>query len=44
MGMFVIKENEQELQRMGFENILNYIMEKPKLILSEPGSEQEKLA
>eukprot|EP00347_Sterkiella_histriomuscorum_P007183 403349944 len=35
MGLFVIKENDLELQRMNFEQILNLITERPKQLLSE---------
>lgn len=35
MGLYVLKENEQELLKMGFEQILNFITEKPKYMLSE---------
>jgi len=35
MGLFVLKQNEAELQQMSFEAILNYITEKPKIMLSE---------
>jgi hypothetical protein len=42
MGLYVMKENEQELLRMGFENILNFITERPKQILSELPSEDSQ--
>lgn len=35
MGLYVMKEHEKELLAMNFEQILNFITEKPKLILSE---------
>lgn len=35
MGLYVLKENDQELGRMNFEQILNFITEKPKNLLSE---------
>jgi hypothetical protein len=35
MGLYVLKENEQDLMQMGFEQILSFITEKPKFMLSE---------
>ena len=35
MGLFVLKQHENELLQMSFEQILNFITEKPKLLLSE---------
>jgi hypothetical protein len=35
MGLYVLSENEAELVNMSFEHILNFIIEKPKTILSE---------
>lgn len=35
MGLYVLKENESDLLQMNFEQILNFITEKPKFMLSE---------
>jgi hypothetical protein len=34
MGLYILKENEKEILEMNFEQILNFISEKSKLILA----------
>jgi hypothetical protein len=34
MGIWLMKESEEELLMMNFEQILNFITEKPKIMLS----------
>jgi hypothetical protein len=44
MSLFIMKVHEQDLLQMNFEQILNFISEKPKVLLSEtietPGGEE----
>jgi hypothetical protein len=42
MGLYVLSENEAELINMSFEHILNFIIEKPKNVLSEDIQEQTR--
>lgn len=46
MGLYVLKQNESDLLKMNFEQILNFITEKPKQLLSEyvtPGENDQIL-
>jgi len=43
MGLYILKESEHEILGMNFEQILNYITEKPKYVFSIGAAEEEKV-
>ena len=42
MGLFILKDHESELLQMNFEQILNFITEKPKTMLTEKNVDYKK--